>query len=266
MKILQRLLTGSALAVALTSVASASSIIGYTASFGPTTGSTYTMNLQQFNASFGTLTAVTLYFKATENVTAFSIQNTSAASQDWDLSVTNNLVATFSNTATAADKFTAENLEVFDTGIGGAKGNCNDTPTTTVKPNTGSGCVGTQTLGAGGTDNVGPFSLSNTDTNYGLTTGTGNLGTFGAVKNGTVISNYIGGSTFTLSGTTAGGTSFQTAGTNNEVLTTNGTTSYTVEVDYTYTAASGTPEPTTMILLGSSLLGLGLIRRKSVKQ
>ena len=179
MKIFQRILTGAILTATAASMASASTIIGNTATFGPSSGSSYSLTLNKFDASLGTLTAVTLYFKATENISAFSIQNTGSASQDWDLSVTNNVVKTFTNSATATDKFTAETLQVFDTGTGLALGNCSDNPTTTVKPNTGAGCVGTQTLAASATSNFGAFSLSNTDANYGLVTGTGSQGVLG---------------------------------------------------------------------------------------
>jgi len=48
-------------------------------------------------------------------------------------------------------------------------------------------------------------------------------------------------------------------------LTIVATTTYSAqaEVTYEYTVPSGTPEPGTMVLLGSALVGLGVIRKRS---
>jgi len=246
-----------------------------TATFGPTTGSTYNLQLATFNPSLGTLTGVELFFQAVENVTDFTVMNTGSSPQTFSLTVTTDLTNTFVNSATAADKFTAasQNLTVFDTGGTTilALGSCKEDPTTTVPLS----CAGAQTLAGGASTEYAPLTVNNTNPNYSGANnpdfavppvGTGLGGVTGVTKTGTSIGNYVGGTGFfTLSGTTLGGTTFSTTGTNNETLSQTTTTTYEAEVDYTYTPFSSTPEPATMVLFGSALVGLGFIRRRQKK-
>jgi hypothetical protein len=92
------------------------------------------------------------------------------------------------------------------------------------------------------------------------------LGTFGVVLTGTALANYeaLGGGTFTLTGNTQGasGEDEQGSGTTNATFSQTSTTQFAAEVDYAYSTPSGTPEPGTMVLLGSALVGLGIIGKR----
>jgi len=69
---------------------------------------------------------------------------------------------------------------------------------------------------------------------------------------------------FYLSTATAINTSI-TGGNNNESQVTQVTETIDVLYDYTYTTTNGTPEPTTMALMGGALLGLGLLGKRFKK-
>jgi hypothetical protein len=74
-------------------------------------------------------------------------------------------------------------------------------------------------------------------------------------------SSYTGATTFTLDFTTLTNETFNGGGGNTaDALSTNASAVYTVI--YNYTTSTGTPEPATMAMLGSALIGLGLIGRK----
>jgi hypothetical protein len=252
----------------MASFASASSVIGYSASQGASQNSNYALSLNDFNPSLGTLTGVTLYFMGQLNQTTLTITSSETTTAVFDYSSTVNLVKTFVNSANSADKFTGENIQVFDTGIGSALGNCSANPSTNVPVASTYGCSGITLAANGTTGNLGGYSLANTNTSYGLSTGTGTVGVFGVKLTGTALSDYIGSGTFTLSGTTQGTTSGdeQGSGATNDTVIDRSTLQYAAEVDYTYTPAGTTPEPTTMVLLGSALVGLGVLRKRVSQQ
>ena len=223
----------------------------------------YTLTLSKFDPSLGTLTGVQLYFFGSENVSTFNVSNGSNAAVTSDLSADVNLVRNSTNTATAADRFIGQTLAIFDTGIGNARGACNGTPAGTPAPGTCSPI----TVAANSTNSYGPIVVNNTDATFGLATGTGTQGLNGVTKTGTVISNYSAvASTFNLTGSTFNTTGFAGTG-GNFVLSQVATAKFRAEVDYTFTPNSPvpTPEPATMGLLGSALLGLGLLKFRTRK-
>ena len=268
MNILSRLFSGAALIALASTAANATSIIGYSATQGASTNSNFSLTLNKFDTGLGTLSAVTIYFAATLNETNITITSTDASNTDmFDYQVTDNVTKTFVNSAVAADKLGYENLQVFDTGEGLALGSCGATGgTTTVQPNNGCNPI---TLGPDATTgNFGPYSVSDTNAIYGLTTGTGTNGLLGVTISGSVLTAYeaAGGGTFTITGTTQGSSGGDQvgSGSTNDTVTNTSTTQFAAEVDYSYSAA--TPEPGTMMLLGSALVGLGLIRRSRSKK
>ena len=82
-----------------------------------------------------------------------------------------------------------------------------------------------------------------------------NFGSYEGV--GTTFASFsVASSTGNFSGTSVPGVFFGGSATVGAVTT----------ITYTYTPSTGTPEPSTMALLGSSLLGVGFIARKRVKK
>jgi hypothetical protein len=251
-------------ALTLTAVSGNATVIGYTYTLLPaTTEVTYTLTLPKF-AGTG-LQSVTIYFRAYEDFANFTVKNNAATTQTFDLSASANMTVGTGNSANNADRFTGENLQIFDTGIGTALGNCSDNGPNAIQP----GNCTSLTFGAGGSHQYAPFSIANTDSVYGLTTGTGIDGVFGVKKVSSNPSAYQGslGDTFTITGHTANAVSFSGGGLN-QTLQNATTAGFQVEVDYTYNGAdppSSVPEPATMGLLGSALAGLIVFRKRFVR-
>lgn len=255
---------------ACTGLASASTV-AYSAAFTFDGSSTYTATLPKFNSALGTLTGVKLYFRAVDAFSTFELKNNDATEMVLNVGVTVNMTKNFANTATAADKFNLEILQVFDTGIGTNLGSCATTggAPTVVLP----GDCTALTIPGLGTTTYPAFTIANTDANYRppidptstIVTGTGVLGVFGAAKTSSSIASYVGGpaSTFNLS-TQPGFTVSYDAGGNgtpNVTLSTVSVISFTGEVDYTYNIV---PEPNTIGLAigGGILLLLGMRRSR----
>jgi hypothetical protein len=252
-------------ALALTAVSGNATVIGYTYTLLPaTTEVDYTLTLPKF-AGTG-LQSVVLYFRAYEDFTTFTVTNNASSTQNFNLSVTANMVLGSDNSANSADAFTGENLQVFDTHIGSARGNCTDTPSSNVLPNNGCHQL---TLASHASADYAPFTIANTDSRYGLSTGTGIEGVFGVIKTAADPSAYEGspGDTFSITGSTLNLVTFQGGGLN-QTLHNITSAGFQVEVDYTYNGAdppSPTPEPATMGLLGSALAGLVVFRKRFVR-
>jgi hypothetical protein len=233
-------------------------VIGYTFTLlpAPTEVSNYSLTLNKFNSSLGTLTGIQLYFRATETVTSFILTNNSAATQKFDAQIASIVNSDPDNTANSADAFSEEPVDLFDT-RGGILGLC---------PNVSPFACGKITLTAGQIHQYGPFSASNTDVAQGFTTGTGVNGVFGVVQSVDPgnFSSYLaapGNTTFALTGSTEISTTFVGGG-GQIGLSQTTTAGFQAEVDYTFTPATATPEPGTMILLGGALVGLGLFRKR----
>ena len=258
----RRILIGALAGMVSVGVASASSIISFASNtVGPSiTEVAYTLTLNKFDTTLGTLTGVRLVFKGAETSSVL-LTNTSGGPVTFDVAANADLskFSSAANSATAADKFTGQNLTMFDTGIGSALGSCSAGGT----PAPG-GCTPI-TLAGGASTTLGPVTVRNTDAAFGLPTATV-AGVFGVVKTGTSIANYsgVGANTFTISGLTSNLITLASAG-GNINADQNSTATFQAAVEYTYDVRSTTPEPATMALLGGGLVACGFLRRRSKK-
>ena len=164
----RRILFGALAGMVSVGVASASSIISFASNIvGPSnTEVAYTLTLNKFDTTLGNLTGVRLVFKGAET-SNIVLLNTSGGSVTFDLAANADLskFSSAANSATAADKFTGQNLVMFDTGIGSGLGSCSNGGTPPP------GCTPI-TLAGGASTTLGPVTVRNTDAVYGLPTAT----------------------------------------------------------------------------------------------
>jgi hypothetical protein len=263
MTTLRRILLTTSLTIAASSVASASSIIGYLSTpttQGPTnTDFSYSLSLPKFNLVGDTLISATIYFYAQENVNTLTLTNTASGVQTFTFQATSNATSNSSNTANNADKFTGETLTLFSQSM--MLGGLGDPACAPSSPNSTCSSV-----------TFAPPTIEVTNLEIGFPTGTGHLGLDGVTKtiSGGDLANYIGATNFTLGGSTKSFTSFSGGGNNvSPAIAT--TAQFSAEIDYTYTVPtppSSTPEPATMAMTGGGFLGLAWLlrrRRKEVK-
>jgi hypothetical protein len=238
-----------------------------------TTDGSYTLTLSKFDPTICglpgcTLNGATLYFFGSDDVTHLTLTNSASSTQTFDLLDTSNLNQGSGNSANSADKFSGEVLDLFDTGIGPGQAQYPTTPGPLTLGGAG-GPVCPEYNPSAACNSVaytpGDIVANNTDAVYGFVTGTGLGGVDGVVENlssADANANYVGaGDTFTLTGATKNLTTFSGGG-GNISLGINTTASFQAEIDYNYSVNSSTPEPATMVLMASALLGLGLLGKR----
>ncbi len=240
----------------------------------------WSIALPKFDSSLGTLNSVSIYFyentdvvnlQATNNLGGTATVYLVAAVKPWANFVT--------NSAVAADRFGADYMTLYDSTSGSHEGsNPANYGSCADGQSPQGGCTGGTTLSNGqSTGNLGGYSISNiddlytTDLGWSLTAGTGAAAispiTGIVLSDSSHNSSYTTsiGSTFTLSGATTtlftgGYTGVGGAGT--IAYSDNIQTQFSAEVDYTYTPITSTPEPATLGLMGSALIGLGVLSKK----
>lgn len=263
MNTFRRILIVSALAAMAMGVANATTI-AYSTIFpagAPATQDTtdynYTLTLPDFNSALGTLTGVELILFASDTVSQISISNLGTVAQTsfsvtGTSSIANNTTNKLTDSATGLGVFSGTSLDLFfvnNISLGG-----DSSPTNVACPTgTPSTSCDAVSYGAQPTDTV-----INDPNGYTITNGTFINGI--GLSQTALLADYIGAGTFNLSGSTFGSTTISGAGSIAGALQSVGYVA--AEVDYTYAPNNGTPEPTTLVLFGSALVGLGCFRKR----
>ena len=200
---------------------------------GPGAGGTITCGT--FNTALGTLTSIQITLNG--SVVAPS-----------SLNINNNDNAAHTGSAQTVSNFLLDGSTPL-TGFGLTTG----TTLFTVNASTG-----TQTLGA---DPNSPAACNNNAACSGTfaVTGAGNI----TATNSSNFAPYqtVGAGSFNITSDTQTGFQAFFGGGNVGVLQST-TDSFTATVIYNYTSSAAAPEPTTLLMMGSALVGLGLLRKR----
>jgi len=192
------------------------------------------------------LTGVTLTLAASDDISTLSLSNISGAPQtfsvkgtvDIDTDGIDSLSPPPAGTSVdSSDEITLNTIHLFNTG-------------TIVLGPTGLGAC------PEGTPSGTCSSVAYTPPDV-IGTATGSI-------NSTCVSCYIGSGNFTETAETDTGTTFSNAG-GNINLSQVTTADVFATVTYTYSIPSSTPEPATLFLMGSALVGVGLLRKRAKK-
>jgi hypothetical protein len=283
MNLFRRFLTGATLITALAPMASAITIISY--GFDSSTGNytvtqTNTLGTTTLNVSSPT----SLFSFGSFNSLGIAGATYAAGDSTFDYEFVNTVTAfqiTNNDTTTSSDMVSAsvQSLVNVDTGT-----NMPGPSTGGDRKNTGIGLgfgftgstPNQQTLTALGTPGYVAIASGATYTYPTLpattTVGIGyaNCATFGDTSATDGCSLNLNNSAYVTTGFSYGLTDNQQfadsltgGGLLNLTIVATTTYSAQAEVTYEYTVPSGTPEPGTMVLLGSALVGLGVIRKRS---
>jgi len=220
-----------------------------------TTDGTYTLTMNKFDSSLGTLTGATLYFYASEDVKNLVFTNSTGLPQTLDIALLSK-ITNLTNTANSGDLYSNETLDIFDTGIGPGNAQLPASP-------------GLLSFAVNQVISYPNEFIQNIDSVYGFSVGTGASTTdavTGVAKtiSGSHLSSYIAAplaTTFDLTGKTQ----FSFTGTGTVSYSPTTTATFKAEIDYTYTVPpppSSTPEPATLVLMGTALAGIGLFRKR----
>jgi hypothetical protein len=244
MKNFRRIISLGAVALLVAGFATAGTIT-YSVSYGPaTTDYSNTFTLSDFNPALGTLTGAVLTLEAIETVSSLVVANTSAIEEDSFTIGATSQITSSANTANAADL------------VGVVTDNLFTSPSMSLGPGTGTGAVGACA-------NNTPLA---TCSSVAFTTGLGDDESKVHAVAAANLCDYVTGScgatgTFQITATTKAFTNFSGGG-GNIKLTQSTNAQLIASITYTYNPPSSTPEPATMFLMGSALVGVGLLRKR----
>jgi hypothetical protein len=277
------MLTGAAILVCATGLASATMIEAFTTDFpisgpDPNTDFSYSLTLPDFNIAGATLTGATIYLYAAENISSVTLTNLGTITQTSFSAVATSTIAgaspanSLNDSATGGTIYTALGgiqLQLFNQSYAAIGPSTGGSAVPACAPNTAPTAACSSVTFTGLSDNVINDPAGNSPPNntqlgaYTIATGfDGVTGLVSAVSGGQ-LGDYTGPGSFTLSGATYGSTTVGGGGSISATVI--GTGALVAEIDYTYSFPSGTPEPTTMALMGGALLGLGLLGKRFKK-